>query len=41
VAKNITAATTSRWRTPPVFHVDARPDLDAERTAAVHHALGR
>jgi hypothetical protein len=41
VAKNVTAATTSRWRTPPVFHVDARPDLDAERTAAVHHALGR
>jgi hypothetical protein len=41
VAKKVTAATTSRWRTPPVFHIDARPDADAETTAAVHQALGR
>jgi hypothetical protein len=40
VAKKVTAATTSRWRTPPVFHIDARPDADAETTAAVHQALG-
>jgi hypothetical protein len=25
VAAQVTATTTSRWRTPPVFHIDARP----------------
>ena len=41
VAAKVTAASTNRWRRPPVFHIDARPNLDAERTAAVHRALGR
>ena len=41
IAAKVTATTTSRWRTPPVFQIDARPDTDAETVAAIHRALGR
>ena len=41
VAAKVTATTTSRWRTPPAFQIDARPDTDDETVAAIHRALGR
>ena len=41
ITAKVSAASTTRWRTPPVFQIDARPDLDADATAATQQALGR